>query len=248
MDDVLIDSMARKSRSMRNIIIVIIVGLISGCSSKPLIVHHAGKYTGLGKNEVYIVNHGWHTGFVIPAVAIHEKIPQLKERFGNTPYIEIGWGDMGFYQAKEITSGLTLRATFWPTESVIHSVAVPKKANEYYPNNEVEKICMSDEELSSFMSFIANSFYKDNSGNVVILKNGLYGDSQFYQGVGDYHLMNTCNKWTAKGLKSAGMDISPTFKLTSGSIMNYLSRVKNALTNAVEKGIPQCSSHSTPRY
>ena len=38
--------------------------------------------------------------------------------------------------------------------------------------------------------------------------------------------MNTCNRWTAKGLKSIGMDISPTLKLTAGSVMNYLTKSK----------------------
>ena len=62
------------------------------------------------------------------------------------------------------------------------------------------------------------------------LQKGIYGDSQFYSGVGDFYLMNTCNRWTAKGLKSIGMDISPTLKLTAGSVMNYLTKAKIALT------------------
>ena len=68
-------------------------------------------------------------------------------------------------------------------------------------------------------------------------KNGLYGDSQFYKGVGDYHLMNTCNKWTAKGLESAGMDISPTFKLSAGSVMDYI-RGSQAVRDAVGRNRP----------
>jgi len=59
-------------------------------------------------------------------------------------------------------------------------------------------------------------------GKVKELKNGIYGNSQFYKGVGDYYLMNTCNKWTAKGLRSTGMDISTKFTLTAGSVIGYL--------------------------
>jgi hypothetical protein len=43
--------------------------------------------------------------------------------------------------------------------------------------------------------------------------------------------MNTCNKWTAKGLKSAGMDISPMFKLTAGSVMSAVIENSRVLTN-----------------
>ena len=157
-------------------------------------------------------------------------MPELERRFGNTPYIEFGWGDKGFYQANETTLGLTLRAIFWPTESVVHSVAVPQKVEEYFSNSEVAKLCLNDGELSALIGFISSSFYRDRSGNLLELQKGIYGDSKFYSGVGDFYLMNTCNRWTAKGLKSIGMDISPKLKLTAGSVMNYLTKANTALT------------------
>ena len=111
----------------------------------------------------------------------------------------------------------------------MHLVAVPKKVDAYFPNSEVASLCLNDGELSSLIGFISSSFYKDNNRNLLRLQKGIYGDSQFYKGVGDFHLMNTCNKWTAKGLKSIGMGISPTFKLTAGSIMNYLAKLNSSL-------------------
>jgi len=214
---------------MKNFILLIII-ILGGCSAKPYIVSYAEKFEGFGQNGVYVVSHGWHTGFVIPAPEIQGVIPELEQRFGDIPYIEFGWGDKGFYQAKETTSGLTLRAIFWPTESVVHSVAVPQKVEEYFSNSEVAKLCLSDGELSALIGFISSSFYRDKSGNLLELQKGIYGDSKFYSGVGDFYLMNTCNRWTAKGLKSIGMDISPTLKLTAGSVMNYLTKANTALT------------------
>ena len=214
---------------MKNFILLIII-ILGGCSAKPYIVSYAEKFEGSGQNEVYVVSHGWHTGFVIPAPEIQGVMPELERRFGNTPYIEFGWGDKGFYQAKETTLGLTLRAIFWPTESVVHSVAVPQKVEEYFSNSEVAKLCLNDGELSALIGFISSSFYRDKSGNLLELQKGIYGDSKFYSGVGDFYLMNTCNRWTAKGLKSIGMDISPTLKLTAGSVMNYLTKANTALT------------------
>ena len=214
---------------MKNFILLIII-ILGGCSAKPYIVSYDENFEGSGQNRVYVVSHGWHTGFVIPAPKIQGVIPELEQRFGNIPYIEFGWGDKGFYQAKETTLGLTLRAIFWPTESVVHSVAVPQKVEEYFSNSEVAKLCLSDGELSTLIGFISSSFYRDKSGNLLELQKGIYGDSQFYSGVGDFYLMNTCNRWTAKGLKSIGMDISPRLKLTAGSVMNYLTKSNTALT------------------
>lgn len=214
---------------MKNFILLIII-ILAGCSTKPYIVSYTEKFEGSGQNEVYVVSHGWHTGFVIPAPEIQGVIPELEQQFGDTPYIEFGWGDKGFYQAKETTLGLTLRAIFWPTETVVHSVAVPQKVEEYFSNSEVAKLCLSDGELSALIGFISRSFFRDKSGNLLELQKGIYGDSQFYSGVGDFYLMNMCNRWTAKGLKSIGMDISPTLKLTAGSVMNYLTKANTALT------------------
>jgi len=169
-----------------------------------------------------VVNHGWHTGLVLPAKEIQARLPGLKKRFRNTPFIEFGWGDKGFYQANEITTGLTFRAMFWSSGSVIHAVAVPDDVFQFFPNSDVQKICLSDAGASSLIDFIANSFSRNALGQIVEQKNGIYGDSQFYDGVGVYHLLNTCNKWTAKGLSSAGFDISTALKLTAGSVMNYV--------------------------
>lgn len=207
---------------MRIYLIIIALVLLTGCSSKPDVINYPDTFSGLGKQKVYIVSHGWHTGFVIKAEEVLRIIPELKERFTDAEYIEFGWGDEGFYRAKEITSILTLKAILWLTDSIVHSVAVPVNVSKYFANSEVESICMNDSELSSLIRFIQNSFQADHNGNIQQLEHGIYGDSQFYKGAGKYYLMNTCNKWTAKGLKSAGMDINPAFKLTSDSIMNYV--------------------------
>lgn len=219
---------------------LILIILLSGCSSKPLVVDHFPDHLSTGSNEIYVVSHGWHTGLVIPSKKIYKSIKSLEERFGDSPNIEFGWGDKGFYQAKEITTGLTIQAIFWPTESVIHAVAVPEDVMGYFKNSEVAKVFLSDGELESLTQFISGSFYKDESRQVISLKNGIYGNSQFYKGVGDYYLMNTCNKWTAKGLKSAGMDISPAFKLTAGSIMSYL-KDNSAPVMEIERDLPSAA-------
>jgi len=204
--------------------------LLGACSSRPHIVNSTDINIS-STTEVSIVSHGWHTGFVVPAKTITEQLPQLKERFSDTPFIEFGWGDKGFYQAQEITSGLTLQAIFWPTESVIHAVAIPEPVKNYFSRSDVITLCLQGRQYAMLISFIENSFYKQSNGDIVPLKNGIYGDSQFYKGEGDYYLMNTCNKWTAKGLSSAGMDISTTFKLTAGSIMDYLLKQNIALAD-----------------
>lgn len=227
---------------MRYISLFIFLLFLGACSTKPYIVKKS-YITIEGSKEIYVVDHGWHTGFVVPSDTITKQLPLLKQRFRNTSFIEFGWGDKGFYQANEITSGLTLQAIFWPTESVIHAVDVSESPEIFFPNSQVERLCLQRKQYSKLITFIENSFYKNDIGDIVPLKNGIYGNSQFYKGEGKYYLMNTCNKWTAKGLSSADMDISTTFKLTTSSILDYLSERGEALTNGSSGCYAKNASH-----
>lgn len=196
--------------------------ILTACSNKPDFIQHKKENKPLRNNTVFVVGHGWHTGFVIPASKANIRLPFLKKRFKNTAYYEFGWGDKGFYQANEITTGLSIQALFWPTETVMHVVALKKDPLKYFKSSRIVKFKLSDSELFSLIHFIKNSFFHNKSGNVFSLTKGLYGNSQFYKGEGDYYLMNTCNKWTAKGLKSSGFNISTFFKFTESSIIDFL--------------------------
>ncbi len=225
---------------MKKLLIIINLLILSACSSEPYVIKPIERDSSPKHSAIFVVSHDWHTGFVIPAEDIQLYIPELRERYGDTPYIEFGWGDKGFYQAKEITAGLVLRAVFWPTESVIHSVAVPEKVERYFKNSLVEKICLNSSSFTSLLHFISNSFYKKEKNRVLELETGIYGNSQFYKGTGDYYLMNTCNKWTAKGLSSAGFDISPTLNLTASSVMNFIVLHNQKQKNTLSNGIVSC--------
>jgi len=205
---------------MRRLILGILLLALLGCSSRPFAVPPAYAAGGAADHRIYVVNHGWHTGIVVPAPPLQKAIPELERRFADSPYLEFGWGDEKFYQSGEFTSGLALRAIFWPTASVVYAASVPSGADEYFKHSAVETLCLNDEELSSLVAFISSSFHREDNGRVVALEKALSESSRLYRGVGDYYLLNTCNSWTAKALKSAGMDISTFFKLTAPSVMD----------------------------
>ena len=154
----------------------------------------------------------------------------VRDRFPDTPYMEFGWGDKSYYQAEEVTFGLTMRAVLWPTDSVVQVSAVLEKPDIQVSDGDVETLCLDSQQYSLLIDFIEQSFLKNRDGNIIKSKDDADSDSLFYKGVGDYYLMNTCNTWTAKGLKIAGLSISPTFKITAGSIMGYLSKHDKAST------------------
>ncbi|VDZ81677.1 membrane protein [Salmonella bongori] len=144
----------------------------------------------------------------------------LKKRFAQeAQWYEIGWGDKGFYQSQEITTALTLQAMFWSSGAVMHIVAFSGKPERYFAGSEIMSLSLDTNQRSSLMRYLGRSFARDEEGNLIPLKQGIYGDSQFYAANGRYGILNTCNTWTAKGLESAGLTIHSSLKLTAGSVM-----------------------------
>lgn len=209
---------------MKVTVLLFILFATYGCSGKPHVVEPDDGDDSPRIEKLYLVSHGWHVGLAIAAEELNAVIPELKEHFSGAEFYEIGWGDTGFYQAREITIAVTLRAIVWSRGAVVHVVALPASPAEYFPVSRVARTCLKPGEVESLARYLSNSFTRNGDGHLLELKRGLYGNSQFFEGEGRYHLLNTSNKWTAKALKSAGMDISPTFKLTADSVMGFVEQ------------------------
>lgn len=229
-------------------LIVLSIGcfLLTACTSQPevQIPHPTDERTAT--QALYVVSHGWHTGLIVPLPCLEKHLPSLLEGFEqrDSGWVEVGWGDKGFYQAPEITVALALRAFFASSGAVLH-VARPEASvkqdatllspREYYAGSEVLELRISDQQMDSLCRFVALSFQRRSSdtqekapsstaqsaqaGPLQPLGKGLYGDSRFYEAIGRYHALHTCNTWTAKGLASAGLDIQAEGTLTARGVM-----------------------------
>ncbi|NLZ16699.1 MAG: TIGR02117 family protein [Desulfobulbaceae bacterium] len=196
--------------------------LLVACSDKPYAFVPAAASDPVRSQQIYIVNHGYHTGIVIPGEVLNEAVPELTERFGMPAYYEIGWGDRKFYQAQEANTSLALQALLRSGGSVLHLVAFSENPRSFFNGEPVISTCLSRNELDSLKSFLVSSFSRSSNNSITALQTGIYGNSHFYTAEGNYHLLNTCNKWTAKALKSSGFKVYPSVMLTSSIIMKYL--------------------------
>jgi len=215
---------------MKAAVLLFVLFALYGCSGKPHVVEPDTGADSSRAIKLYVISHGWHVGLAIAAEELNPAMPQLKERFPGAEYYEFGWGDKGFYQADEITSGVTLQAIIWSPGTVMHVVALPVSPAKFFPGGDVIYTCLNADEAEAAIKYLSNSFTRNPDNSPIELKHGIYGDSQFYEGEGRYHLLNTSNKWAAKGLKSAGMGISPTFKLMADSVMGFVKENRNDCT------------------
>lgn len=193
--------------------------LLCSCATRPLAVVGAVEGSGERNELIHVVNRERHTGIVVEAAVIYRQLPELERHFGLVAYLEFGWGDRDYYQAVEVTTGVALKAAFLPTDSAIQVMAMNEDFMTFFAEDEVLSLSISSSGLDALVQFIVDSFERDENDKIVELRVGEEVNSQFYQATGKYHLFNTCNKWTAKGLRSAGMEGTIIFKLTAGSVM-----------------------------
>ncbi|WP_348946466.1 TIGR02117 family protein [Chitinibacter sp. FCG-7] len=179
--------------------------------------------TALNQQTVYVVNNGWHTGLIVPAAPFKQRFPALQKRFAAASHFEIGWGDKGFYQAREITAKITLKAMFGLSGSIMHIVGLTNTPAKYATKEQIKPLCLSNTQLEQLNAAISESLALNAQQDVQPLGPGLYGDSEFYAAVGNYYLLNTCNSWTAQRLSRAGLPVWSRFKLTASSVMDAIA-------------------------
>jgi len=173
--------------------------------------------------EIYIVNHGYHAGIAVPRAALAEQASRqglsalgyVATRFADFDWLEIGWGDEGFYRyvptVESLTMALALRALFrLGNPSVLHVVGVKTDPRAMFANSELVPIGLSDAGFARVAALLDSTFARSN-GSVMPqdLGPGLYGTSLFFRANGAFHLFNVCNHWIARVLDAAGIPTAP---------------------------------------
>ncbi|HEV2430467.1 MAG TPA: DUF2459 domain-containing protein, partial [Burkholderiales bacterium] len=84
---------------------------------------------------LYVVSHGWHSGLVVERSDLVKRLPGLA--LGEGSLVEIGWGEERFYQAREATLGMALRAVLQPNASVLQVVPFAGSPRRHFAAAEV---------------------------------------------------------------------------------------------------------------
>ncbi|CAD5110569.1 DUF2459 domain-containing protein [Zestomonas carbonaria] len=200
-------------------IALLLILLLSGCaatSPAPAPLDCAAART------FHVVNHGLHTGVVVAADDLLRAVPDLGEDFPREGFIELGWGDEGFYQAEQPGVGQALRALFWPGGSVLHLARVPVEPASYFPAGQVATVSVDEDGYQRLLDFLADGFARAPGSEPRALGPGLYGHSHFYPATGRYSLFNTCNTWVAQALAASGFPVTSTSVVTAGGVMSQL--------------------------
>lgn len=172
---------------------------------------------------VHLVAHDWHTGIAIRRADIPTGLWPESRDFPQAEYLEVGWGDRDFYQQPDPGVWTALRAALWPTASVLHVVGFPGPVAGYFRASEVVEIALPSGGFERLVRYIHHAHERSGALAAAPLGPGLYGEGRFYPAWESFHLFRTCNVWTARALRAAGLPIRDS--ITSEGLMSQAREI-----------------------
>ncbi len=130
---------------------------------------------------------------------------------GKETHVAFGWGDREFFlntpRWEDVRADLTAWSMLWPTGTVMHvSLMDPPPSDEFYRQVTIEPAA-----YERMCDFIESSFVLDGSRRLGgfqprLIPGWSYGARDaFYEAVGIYSALYTCNSWTSDALEVAGI-------------------------------------------
>jgi uncharacterized protein (TIGR02117 family) len=198
----------------------VIVFLTYACSNPTTEIRSRGEEKLV--RTVFIVHDAWHAAIVIkktdiPAVVL----PELRD-FPSAEYLEFSWGDRDYFPAPDRGLGLTLKAAFWSSGSILHVVGFKDAVQNAYPGAEIVEIPLSEEGFQGLVKFISDTFSRPHPPAPAEARPGLFPNGRFYAAEGKFSLLRTCNTWVGEALSSAGLPIRPGYVITAGNLSSQL--------------------------
>ncbi len=173
---------------------------------------NTGRITPVNGQQIYLVNNGYHVALVLPrdSCSYSDIFDVPLNLSGSGGYFYFGWGDRQFYlgtpTVKNIDWSMAVKALFVPSSSVLEVLYI----HEIFPDRSgVTTLLVTENELAGLYKYIKKAFIDSQRFPEQIPPNEIdqafYG-SIFFEASGSYSLFNTCNNWTSRGLKEAGIN------------------------------------------
>ena len=201
---------------MKFLFVVALLQLQTACSAS--IMQFNSQPPGNNDKRVFVVHNNWHAALVVRKVDLSQGLVPEQDHFPEAEYLEISWGDQDYFPATEESVGLALRAAFWSRGSVLHVVGFRGAVRNYFTEGEIIELALSSESFRRLSEFVSASFLRAAPFMPPQSQPGLVANGRFYPSTGKFSILRTCNTWIAEALKSAGLDISPWYVISAGSL------------------------------
>lgn len=181
--------------------------------------------------EIAIWSNGVHTDLILPrrhALMDWDAFAPLERPDPNSagaPYLMFGWGDRGFYLDvptwDDLSVGVVAEALIWPSRTVMHVQRLGFLPAE---SATCARLRLRPEEYRRLLAFVKAGFAQAENKPVLIPGAAYGAEDVFYEAVGRYHLLYTCNNWLNGALSAAGLRAALWSPMTWGVMKAAKSR------------------------
>jgi uncharacterized protein (TIGR02117 family) len=194
---------------MRHVILIL-------CALRLFIADSAG-------DPIWLVSNGFHTSIAVRRADVPRVFSALSDDT-QAEHLLIGWGAAIYYTARKITPVLFCRATCFPTASALHIVPVRGPLARRFPHSDILRFDVSREQMAELSRFLSDAVRRYPSGKPVVLGPGYFPRSHFYAGRHIFWFPVTCNIWSARALRRAGVPVNAATSVTAASLIRQALR------------------------
>lgn len=169
--------------------------------------------------SLYFTNNGLHTHVLFPAQEVKARVPALQAYFPDIAWLQIGWGDYQYYGNPEQTKWMGVKALFTPTAAVMGILGVHAIPNDIPKKRKLYEIPLNNMHWNAILAFVCGYLKLDAANQISEIRVKENGEV-FLKARGTYTIFNTCNHWTARALKTAGLNMNPRRSFSP----NYVER------------------------
>jgi uncharacterized protein (TIGR02117 family) len=173
--------------------------------------------------NAYVLSNGVHTDLVFPirAQGVDWSLAFPVRDLAQAPasdaaYVAIGWGDREFYlhtpHWRDLTAKRALQALSGSGRSLLH-VTYLRQADL---RDGMHALPLTAEQYAALVKHVDATLVRSPTGEGVSVAGQHYGSNDaFYEARGSYDLFTTCNVWTGRALRQAGVKVSVWTPLAS---------------------------------
>lgn len=208
-------------RGWIRIVLTPVLFVLTACAALP--AANAPPAVGGPTIAVYLVALDDHTGIVIRRADIPAGLWPESRDFPQAEFLEVGWGARDYYMGRDQGFWGTLKAALGHTQSVLHVAGFRGSPADTFRGSEVIELSIPRDGFERLVRTIHDAHERAGAAATAPLGPGLYGDSRFYPAWQEFNLFNTCNVWTARALRSAGLPIEDA--ITKEGLMSQARRI-----------------------
>jgi uncharacterized protein (TIGR02117 family) len=210
--------LARKMVSLARLAAVLV---LAGCTNT-LPAASEPPAGGPARTSIAVVQGDWHTDICLRMEDANAWVASLAHGFEGAKALCFGFGERR-YMLDERHDPLTMIGALLPSEATVQMTVLRATPEIAFGAQNVVEVPVDDAGLAGLQDYLRESLETDATGAPRRLASWPHEGSVFFAASAAYDGLHTCNTWTARALRSAGLTGVPD-TLFAGSLMNEVRR------------------------